>query len=99
MSARNPDTEPPDDTNPEWQDKDFAAARPAGEVLPGLFGKPQADAMLRPRRGRPPATHRKEQVSLRLDPDVIEAFRATGPGWQTRMNQALRDWLSEHHRP
>lgn len=44
--------------------------------------------MLTPRRGRPVAECRKAQVSLRLDPDVIEAFRDTGPGWQTRMNQA-----------
>ncbi|MCH8544987.1 MAG: BrnA antitoxin family protein [Alcanivorax sp.] len=52
-----------------------------------------------PRRGRPPASERKVQVSLRLDPDVIAAFRATGPGWQTRMNNALKEWLNEHPRP
>ncbi|WP_439953178.1 BrnA antitoxin family protein [Escherichia coli] len=28
-------------------------------------------------------------MSLRLDPDVIETFKATGPGWQTRMNEVL----------
>jgi uncharacterized protein (DUF4415 family) len=52
--------------------------------------------MLTPRRGRPVAERRKAQVSLRLDPDVIEAFRDTGPGWQTRMNQALKVFLREH---
>jgi len=42
------------------------------------------------RRGRPPAEIVKKQVTLRLDPDVIEAFKADGPGWQGRMNAALR---------
>lgn len=41
------------------------------------------------RRGRPPGSA-KTQVSLRLDNDVIDAFRAQGPGWQSRMNEALR---------
>ena len=42
-------------------------------------------------RGRPPLRGRaKEQVTLRLDPDVIERFREGGPGWQGRMNEALR---------
>ena len=41
------------------------------------------------RRGRPPGSG-KAQVSLRLDQDVIAAFRAQGPGWQSRMNEALR---------
>jgi uncharacterized protein (DUF4415 family) len=38
----------------------------------------------------------KEQVAVRYSPDVLAAFRATGPGWQTRMNEALRDWLKTH---
>lgn len=36
----------------------------------------------------------KEQVAIRLDPDVLAAFRAGGRGWQTRVNAALKDWLS-----
>jgi uncharacterized protein (DUF4415 family) len=40
--------------------------------------------------GRPKAAVRKLAVKLRLDPDVVQAFRKTGPGWQTRMNAALR---------
>ena len=35
----------------------------------------------------------KEPVALRLDPDVLAAFRADGPGWQTRMNAVLRKWV------
>lgn len=42
------------------------------------------------RRGRPAGSD-KTLVSLRIDNDVLERFRATGAGWQTRINQALRD--------
>lgn len=42
-------------------------------------------------RGRPPQRGQaKQQVTLRLDPDVIAKFREGGPGWQGRMNEALR---------
>jgi uncharacterized protein (DUF4415 family) len=44
-------------------------------------------------RGRPPWDAPKRLVSLRLDPDVVERFRATGPGWQSRINQVLREHL------
>jgi uncharacterized protein (DUF4415 family) len=42
------------------------------------------------RRGRPPSEHPKEAIKLRIDPDVLAYFRATGRGWQTRINEALR---------
>jgi uncharacterized protein (DUF4415 family) len=42
------------------------------------------------RRGRPPSDAPKRAVSLRLDRDVVDAFQRGGPGWQTRMNAALR---------
>jgi uncharacterized protein (DUF4415 family) len=42
------------------------------------------------RRGRPPLDHPKKQVTLRLDQEVIEHFRKSGPGWQSRINEALR---------
>lgn len=48
------------------------------------------------RRGRPPSPTAKRQVTIRLDPDLLDRLRATGPGWQTRLNEALRDWLSKH---
>lgn len=41
------------------------------------------------RRGRPVGSGTKQQITLRLDKDVIEAFRKTGPGWQARMNDVL----------
>lgn len=49
----------------------------------------------RKRRGRP-AGSGKESTTIRFDRDVLAAFRAAGPGWQTRMNAALRDWLKNH---
>lgn len=47
-------------------------------------------------RGRPPLETPKVQLSMRYDADIIETFRASGEGWQTRMNDALRDWLKTH---
>lgn len=80
--------------NPEWTEADFARARPAAEVLPpevlAAFGKG--------RRGRPVGSSKpdaKKSITLRLDPDVIEAWRNTGPGWQARMNEALRTAISQ----
>ncbi|WP_044561485.1 BrnA antitoxin family protein [Azospirillum sp. B4] len=71
----------------EWTDEDFAQARPAAEALPAAVLAAFEGAR---KRGRPIAANPKVKVMLRLDPDVVEAFRATGPGWQTRMNDALR---------
>lgn len=42
------------------------------------------------RAGRPPSTNPKQALKLRIDPDVVAYFRATGPGWQTRINDTLR---------
>lgn len=49
----------------------------------------------RKQRGRPTGSD-KESTTIRFDRDVLAAFRAAGPGWQTRMNAALRDWLKNH---
>lgn len=43
--------------------------------------------------GKRPA---KEAINIRLSPDVVAAFRASGAGWQTRIDSALRDWLKSH---
>jgi uncharacterized protein (DUF4415 family) len=47
-------------------------------------------------RGRPKAAVTKERITIRLSPDVLGAFRATGSGWQTRVDGALREWLQTH---
>lgn len=74
-----------DPENPEWTDEELARARPFAEVLPDL-----AAAMRKNLGGRPRADSPKQAVSLRLDAEVISRFKAGGPGWQSRMNEALR---------
>ena len=56
------------------------------------------DAARRKRR-RPVGSGTKEQVAIRIDHDILEAFRSGGPGWQTRMNDALREWVKKHPTP
>ena len=47
----------------------------------------------RAQRGQPKQDVTKAITTIRLDPDVLTYFRAGGPGWQTRINEALRDWI------
>ncbi|MEQ5843012.1 BrnA antitoxin family protein [Paraburkholderia acidicola] len=57
-------------------------------------------AEMQPRRvrmGRPPADVTKVATSIRYDRDVLEAFRSTGDGWQTRINEVLREYAKSHH--
>lgn len=78
MIASDPDA-------PEATDEQLTQAKPFAEVFPAL-----ADAMRKNVGGRPRLENPKVAVSLRLDQDVVEQFKATGSGWQTRMNSALR---------
>ena len=48
------------------------------------------------RRGRPVGSGSKTPITIRLDKEIVEQFKETGTGWQTRMNNALRDWLKRH---
>jgi uncharacterized protein (DUF4415 family) len=50
------------------------------------------------RRGRPPGTGRKTQTTVRISKEVLEFFRATGPGWQTRMDEALKRYVAANRR-
>jgi uncharacterized protein (DUF4415 family) len=47
-------------------------------------------------RGRPAGSGKKEAVAIRLDRDVLEAFRDSGPGWQTRINEVLLEWVKRN---
>ena len=47
-------------------------------------------------KGRPKAAVTKERITIRLSPEVVQTFRATGEGWQTRMDAALKEWLKSH---
>lgn len=91
MTESRPDIEErwidPDDA-PEWTEEHFRHAQLSigGKVVRkaiGTWTKP----------GRPVSENPKKQVTLRLDPDVVEKFRATGKGWQSRINAELRKAL------
>src|SRR5258708_10555360 len=69
--------------------------RPARVALAEQIGEEPAARLLK-RRGRPLADTTKVATSVRYDRDMLEAFRATGEGWQTRMNDALRDYAKSH---
>ena len=71
------------DTKADWADPD---------EIPDLSTDDWADHINKAKvtRGRPKALAPKVSTTLRLDRDVIEAFKADGPGWQSRMNAALR---------
>ena len=76
---------------------DQAKAHMAGEPVEGSLVHSPQDIAARRKVGRPAGStkaNRKEQVALRLDPDVLAHFRATGPGWQSRINEALRKGIS-----
>ena len=53
-------------------------------------------ATIRRGRGRPAAAVKRPTLNMRVDADVLAAFKATGPGWQTRINAALKEWLRTH---
>jgi uncharacterized protein (DUF4415 family) len=74
--------------NPEWTEEMFARAKPLSEFAPEL-----AESLRRARGPQKAPT--KRLISLRLDQDVIEHFKATGPGWQTRINAVLREAMAD----
>ncbi len=84
----NSTTQLEDDALSEWSDEQFARAQISinGKVVRAARGTLT-------KAGRPPLENPKQQVSLRLDPDVVEKFRATGKGWQSLINAELRKVL------
>lgn len=84
---KRPNPELIDDENPEWTEEDFKRAVPFSSLPESLQAK---------LRGRPKAAVTKERITIRLSPDVVERFRASGDGWQTRVDAALKDWLKTH---
>lgn len=78
-----------DQDNPEWTAEDFRRAIPF-DALPESLRRKLA------RRGRPRTDTPKVSVSIRLSPDVLKGFKATGKGWQSRLDAALREWLETH---
>ncbi|MFW7267461.1 BrnA antitoxin family protein [Gluconacetobacter sp. Hr-1-5] len=82
MIAADPDA-------PEATDEQLAQARRFTDSYPALAARMKSGLVHRP-VGRPRDPQKKVSVSLRLDPDVLDKFRSAGPGWQTRINEALR---------
>ena len=74
----------PDEDNPEWTEEDFRTSKPPHEVLP-----PHVLSAFPKTRGAQKAP-KKEAISIRLDEDVVDKFRRTGPGWQGRINEILK---------
>ena len=83
-----------DDDNPEWTEADFKRARPASEILPpDLLAGLVSIKKQRGERG-PQKTQIKDPVTMPLSHEVVEQFKSTGRGWQTRIDAALKEWLS-----
>ncbi len=72
--------------NPPLTDEELSRLRLGPEGLP-----PDLAAAFKSRGGRPKADVKRVPISLRVDPEVLAAFKATGPGWQTRMNEVLAE--------
>jgi uncharacterized protein (DUF4415 family) len=83
MVVRRRRTVVTDDDIPEMSADDFARAKPASKVAPQIV------AAMKRARGRPKLEKPKQHVTLRLDATIVEAFKAEGPGWQARINDAL----------
>lgn len=69
---------------------DMQKMQPANKALPETL---QAKLGVRGAQKAPT----KQRITIRLSPEVIEPFKETGVGWQTRLNRALKDWLRTHH--
>lgn len=75
------------DEIPERTEEDFARAKPHIGGKPVTWEEARAEAA---KLGRPKSANPKEHVNLRLDADVVAYYRASGAGWQTRINETLR---------
>ncbi len=63
---------------------------------PDTYEVSSAEFALMRRPGRPLGSGSKVQITLRIDEDVVEKFKASGVGWQTRINDALKSWVQSH---
>ncbi|PHV25132.1 hypothetical protein CSQ93_25635 [Janthinobacterium sp. BJB426] len=87
-------------TSKAWVDHDDAPELTDGFFEQGVWqvgdkpvSRPEAQQEMARRRGRPAGGGGKVSTTIRFDAEIIEAFKATGDGWQTRMNDALKEWL------
>jgi uncharacterized protein (DUF4415 family) len=90
-----------DPDNPELTAEDFRRMRPLREnpeLLKRLLAASE-ELRARKQRGRPPLEHPKVQVTLRLDEEVLNAFKEDGPGWQGRINEELKKTVKRRRKP
>lgn len=80
--------------NPTWTQTDFDNALHFDQLPPQLQHLVLASQAKK--RGRPTSADKKVSVTIRYSSKVVETFKATGKGWQTRMNQVLEDYISQH---
>ncbi|OPY16050.1 MAG: hypothetical protein A4E69_00319 [Syntrophus sp. PtaB.Bin138] len=82
----------------ELTKEDMKRFRPAKEALPKILGEKTAAELLKRKPGRrgPQKLPTKESVTVRYSREVLEYFRSTGNGWQSRMDEALREWVEQH---
>lgn len=92
--AELPEPDLTDPDNPEWTDEMFARAVRVDDMPPQLQAAILAAFPRTKLRGKQKAPT-KAQVTLRLDRDIVDHFRATGEGWQSRINAALREAVGE----
>ena len=76
------------DDNPEWTEADFAQAKPFAEVFPEHYKSWKS-------RGRPKAEAPKVHIGFRLAADVVNGIRATGRGYNARVEKVLREALAK----
>lgn len=90
MAYRKPLTDDEGEVR-EWTKQDFATAMTFSQLPESLQAKLRS---LKKQRG-PQKAPTKEVVTMRLSHDVVEKLRASGPGWQTRVDTALRQWIEK----
>jgi|SRR5471030_640827 len=95
MNAKSPNSSKtwvdPDDA-PELTDDFFEAG--IWRIGDRVVSREEARVEAGKSRGRPAGSGTKVSTTIRFDADVLAAFKATGDGWQTRMNDALKEWLN-----
>ena len=85
----------------ELTDEELSQMKPLKEVMPPEFvnmvlthqHQMEAQGLMKPRTRGKQKTPTKQSVTIRLSPEVIAAFKATGQGWQTRINDALLQYI------
>lgn len=86
--------------DPEMKAFEDALLRSLDQATRGEFAAVHTPEQIERRRAGRPAGSRKaapkKTTSIRFDPDVLEALKATGKGWQTRVNDAMREWVKAH---